>query len=28
VYHKPLRVDRLSGYLDARLQDLSQRAAR
>jgi CheY-like chemotaxis protein len=22
VYHKPLRVDRLAGYLDARLQDL------
>jgi excisionase family DNA binding protein len=28
VYRKPLRVDRLSGYLDARLQDLSERAGR
>jgi excisionase family DNA binding protein len=24
VYRKPLRVDRLAGYLDARLQDLSE----
>ena len=28
VYRKPLRVDRLAGYLDARLQDLSQRIGR
>lgn len=28
VYRKPLRTDRLAGYLDARLQDLAQRAAR
>jgi len=28
VYRKPLRQDRLAGYLDARLQDLSERVAR
>jgi excisionase family DNA binding protein len=28
VYRKPLRVDRLAGYLDARLQDLTQRSTR
>lgn len=28
VYRKPLRVDRLAGYLDARLQDLSERGTR